>query len=217
MFPGWSVGYVLCLWGFVARPIPYQSRWIAKDCKLRKLDSNESRCRIQGFPYFPPQGENWCVRSMASQGFTFLKHPANVEIPAQPPSPSDLFQVVLQAVRFMGMALALPEFGTQPPSPEQLKAVVDELISNSLFLASSRRNQFCRAAFPTGGVTFRDRPVFWCKLRPVRRESGRARRFPSTARCCHQPELFQQFSMCPPTTYVCQEQFGMDQLRGGLP
>ena len=69
---------------------------------------------------------------MAS-GFTFLKHPASVEIPAQPPSSNDLFQVVLQAVRFMGMALALPEFGTQYPSPDQLKVVVDELISHDFF------------------------------------------------------------------------------------
>jgi hypothetical protein len=70
---------------------------------------------------------------MASRGFTFFKHPANVEIPAQHPTPNDLFQVVLQTVRFMGIAVALPEFGTRHPSPDQLKVVVDELISNHFF------------------------------------------------------------------------------------
>jgi hypothetical protein len=70
---------------------------------------------------------------MASQGFTFFKHPANVEIPAQPPTPNDLFQVVLQTVRFMGVAVALPDFGTRYPPPDQLKVVVDELIGNHFF------------------------------------------------------------------------------------
>jgi hypothetical protein len=70
---------------------------------------------------------------MASPGFTFFKHPVNVEIPAQPPTPNDLFQVVLQTVRFMGIAVALPDFGTHYPSPDQLKVVVDELISNHFF------------------------------------------------------------------------------------
>jgi hypothetical protein len=70
---------------------------------------------------------------MASQGFTFFKHPASVQIPIQPPTPNDLFQVVLQTVRFMGVAVALPEFGTHRPSPDQLKVVVDELISNHFF------------------------------------------------------------------------------------
>jgi hypothetical protein len=70
---------------------------------------------------------------MASQGFTFFKHPASVEIPARPPSPNDLFQVVLQTVKFMGLAVTLPAFGTEHPSPKQLKVVVDELISNHFF------------------------------------------------------------------------------------
>jgi hypothetical protein len=87
---------------------------------------------VSGFSVLPPRGENWCVSQMAS-GFFFFKHPARVEIPAQPPSPDNLFQVILQTVRFMGMALALPEFGTAHPSPEQLKAVVNELISNHFF------------------------------------------------------------------------------------
>ena len=108
---------------------------IPLDCKgLQASGAGQQRIEVpaSGFSVIPPQGEHWCVRSMAS-GFTFLKHPANVEIPAQPPSPNDLFQVVLQTVRFMGIAVALPEFGTQYPSPDQLKVVVDELISNHFF------------------------------------------------------------------------------------
>jgi len=62
-----------------------------------------------------------------------MKHPGSVEIPAQPPTPDDLFQVVLQTVRFMGIAVALPEFGPHHPSPDQLKVVVDDLISNHFF------------------------------------------------------------------------------------
>ena len=108
---------------------------IPLDCKgLQASGAGQQRIEVpdSGFSVLPPQGENWCVRSMASGGH-FLKPPASVEIPAQPPSPNDLFQVVLQAVRFMGIAVALPEFGTHYPSPDQLKVVVDELISNHFF------------------------------------------------------------------------------------
>jgi hypothetical protein len=108
---------------------------IPLDCKgLQATAIGQQRIEVpaSGFSVLPPQGENWCVSSMAA-GFFFFKHPATVEILAQPPSRSDLFQVVLQSVRFMGMALALPEFGTEHPSPDQLKLVVDELISNHFF------------------------------------------------------------------------------------
>jgi hypothetical protein len=108
---------------------------IPLDCKgLKAAAVGQQRIEVpaSGFSVLPPQGENWCVSSMAA-GFFFFKHPATVEILAQPPSPSDLFQVVLQTVRFMGMALALPEFGTEHPSPDQLKVVVDDLISNHFF------------------------------------------------------------------------------------
>jgi hypothetical protein len=109
---------------------------IPLDCKgLQASAVGQQRIEVpaSGFSVLPPQGENWCVRSMASRGVTFLKHPASVEIPAQPPSPNDLFQVVLQTVRFMGMAVTLPEFGTRSPSPDQLKVLVDELIENHFF------------------------------------------------------------------------------------
>jgi hypothetical protein len=107
---------------------------IPLDCRGLKA-SGVGRQRIEvptGFSVLPPQGENWCVSSMAS-GFFFFKHPTSVEIPERPPSPNDLFQVVRQSVRFMGMALALPEFGTEHPSPEQLKVVVDDLINHHFF------------------------------------------------------------------------------------
>ena len=125
-------GLCLVLMGFCSAA---DSISIPLDCKgLQASGARQQRIEVpaSGFSVIPPQGENWCVRSMAS-GVTFLKHPAKVEIPAQPPAPNDLFQVVLQAVRFMGMALALPEFGTEHPSPDQLKVVVDELISHHFF------------------------------------------------------------------------------------
>jgi hypothetical protein len=125
-------GLCLVLAGFCSAA---DSQIIQLDCRGLKA-SGVGRQRIEslvsGFSVVPPQGENWCVSSMAS-GFFFFKHPASVEILAQPPSPNDLFQAVLQTVRFMGMALALPAFGTEHPSPEQLKVVVDELISNHFF------------------------------------------------------------------------------------
>lgn len=57
MFAGWSVGSVLCLGGFRAPPISFQSHWIAKVYKPRKPDSNESKWWIQDFPYFPLKGK----------------------------------------------------------------------------------------------------------------------------------------------------------------
>jgi hypothetical protein len=108
---------------------------IPLDCKgLQASAVGQRRIEVSaaGFSVLPPQGENWCVSSMAS-GFFFLKHTATVEIPARPPSPDDLFRVVLQAVRFMGLAVAIPTLGTEHPSPDQLKVVVDQLISNHFF------------------------------------------------------------------------------------
>jgi hypothetical protein len=108
---------------------------IPLDCKGLKASAvGQHRIEVlsSGFSVLPPQGENWCVSSMAA-GFFFFKHPASVGIPERLPSPNDLFQVVRQTVRFMGMALALPEFGTEHPSPDQLKVVVDDLISNHFF------------------------------------------------------------------------------------
>jgi hypothetical protein len=129
---GLVCGVCLMLAGFCSAA---DSISIPLDCKGLKASAvGQQRIEVpaSGFSVLSPQGENWCVSSMAS-GLFFFKHPTTVEILAQPPSPNDLFQVMLQTVRFMGMALALPEFGAAHPSPEQLKAVVDELISNHFF------------------------------------------------------------------------------------
>jgi hypothetical protein len=125
-------GLCLALAGFCSAA---ETQTIPLDCKGMKTSAvGQQRIEVpaSGFSVLPPQGENWCMSPMAS-GFFFFKHPVSVEILAQRPSRSDLFQVVLQTVRFMGMALALPEFGTEHPSPDQLKVVVDELISHHFF------------------------------------------------------------------------------------
>jgi hypothetical protein len=86
-----------------------------------------------GFSVLPPQGENWCVKSLASQGLSFLKAPVIMPVFGQPSSPDDLFPVVLQAVRFTGLAVDLPDFGFNTESPEQLKVAVNEMISRHIF------------------------------------------------------------------------------------
>jgi len=100
---------------------------------------------------YPPQGENW-VREIDGLGFTFFETPASVEIPAQPPEPNDLFQVCPQAVRFMGMALALRS-RNEHPSPEQIKVVVDELLSHHFFSQVVGESVLANAV-STGGITF---------------------------------------------------------------
>jgi hypothetical protein len=107
---------------------------IPLDCKGLQGSAVGSQ-RIEappGFSVLPPQGENWCVSPMAV-GFFFFKHPASVEIPKRAPSQNDLFQIVLKTTRFMGLAVGLPAFGTEHPSPDQLKVVVDELINHYFF------------------------------------------------------------------------------------
>jgi hypothetical protein len=86
-----------------------------------------------GFSVLPPQGENWCVKSMASQGLSFLKAPVSIPVFGQPSSPDELFPVALQAVRFTGLAVGFPDFGFNTESPEQLKVAVDEMISTHIF------------------------------------------------------------------------------------
>src|SRR5262245_24148483 len=116
------VCWMLCGLSLVLATFSSAADFISIPLNCKGLQASRAgQHRIQGsdsgFSVLPPQGENWCVRSMASQGFTFMKHPGSVEIPAQPPTPDDLFQVVLQTVRFMGIAVALPEFGPHYPSP----------------------------------------------------------------------------------------------------
>ena len=108
---------------------------IPLDCKKLQgsaVGNQRIEARASGFSVLPPHGENWCVSPMAA-GFFFFKHPASVEIPERAPSQNDLFQIVLKTNRFMGLAVGLPAFGAEHPSPEQLKVVVDELISHHFF------------------------------------------------------------------------------------
>jgi hypothetical protein len=86
-----------------------------------------------GFSVLPPQGENWCVKSLASQGLSFLKAPVSGAIFGQSPSPDELFQLSLTAIRFTGLAVDLPDFGFNTESPEQLKVAVDQMISMHIF------------------------------------------------------------------------------------
>ena len=86
-----------------------------------------------GFSVLPPQGENWCVKSMAEKGLSFLKVPGSVAVYGQPRSPDDLLPAALQAARFTGVAVGLPDFGFKTGSPEQLKIAVDQTISIHVF------------------------------------------------------------------------------------
>jgi hypothetical protein len=98
-----------------------------------------------GFSVFPPQGENWCVKSLASQGLSFLKAPVSVAVFGQPSSPDELFPVAVQAFRFTGLAVGLPDFGFNIESPEQVKFAVDEMTSMHVF------SQF------VGGISYAER------------------------------------------------------------
>ena len=51
----------------------------------------------------------------------FLEVAASVAVYGQPRSPDDLLPAALQAVRFTGVAVGLPDFGFKTDSPEQLK------------------------------------------------------------------------------------------------
>jgi hypothetical protein len=86
-----------------------------------------------GFSVLPPQGENWCVKFLASGGLSFLKAPANLPVFGKPSSPDELLPMALQAVRFTGLAVDAPDFGFNIESPEQLKAAVDEMIRTHIF------------------------------------------------------------------------------------
>jgi hypothetical protein len=132
----WAVGS-LCLTvaafcgaaGFT--PVPFNCS-MAQGSLVTNLDQ-----RIEvppaGFSVLPPQGENWCVKSLASQGLSFLKAPMSVAVFGQPSSPDELFPVAVQAFRFTGLAVGLPDFGFNIESPEQVKFAVDEMISMHVF------------------------------------------------------------------------------------
>ena len=112
-------------------PVPFNCS-MAQGSLVTNLDQ-----RIEvppaGFSVLPPQGENWCVKSLASQGLSFLKAPVSVAVFGQPSSPDAIFPVILQAIRFTGLAMSLPDFGFNIESPEQVKFAVDEMISMHVF------------------------------------------------------------------------------------
>ena len=112
-------------------PIPFNCSM----CESSLVTNLDQRIEVSasGFSVLPPQGENWCVKSLASQGLSFLKAPVSVAVFGQPSSPDELFPAVLQAVRFTGLAVGLPDFGFNTESPEQLKIAVDEMISMHIF------------------------------------------------------------------------------------
>jgi hypothetical protein len=88
---------------------------------------------VSGFSVLPPRGENWCVKSLASRGLSFLKAPVIMPVFGQPSSADELFPAALQAVRFTGLAVDFPDFGFKTESAEQLKVAVDEMISTHIF------------------------------------------------------------------------------------
>jgi hypothetical protein len=100
---------------------------------------------VARFSVFPPQGENWCVKSLASQGLSFLKIPVSIPVFGKPSSPDALLPLVLAAIRFTGIAVGVPNFGFNIDSPEQLKVSVDQMISTHIF------SQF------TGGISSEER------------------------------------------------------------
>jgi hypothetical protein len=70
---------------------------------------------------------------MAAKGLSFLKVPRSVAVFGQPRSPDDLLPAALQAARFTGVAVGLPDFGFKTESPEQLKVAVDQMINIHIF------------------------------------------------------------------------------------
>ncbi|HEY6363493.1 MAG TPA: hypothetical protein VI585_01755 [Candidatus Binatia bacterium] len=88
---------------------------------------------VAAFSVLPPQGENWCVKSLASKGLSFLKAPASLPVFGKPSSPDELLPMALEAFRFTGLAVDVPDFGFNIESPEKLKFAVDEMIRTHIF------------------------------------------------------------------------------------
>ena len=115
----------------VFTPIPFNCSVF--DSSLVTNVENRIEVSALGFSVLPPQGENWCVKSMAAKGLSFLKVPRSVAVFGQPRSPDDLLPAALQAARFTGVAVGLPDFGFKTESPEQLKVAVDQMINIHIF------------------------------------------------------------------------------------
>jgi len=88
---------------------------------------------VSGFSVLPPQGENWCVKSLASRELSFVKAPVSMPVFGGPSSPDELLPMALRAVRFTGLAVSFPDFGFNIESPDQLKIAVDQMISTHIF------------------------------------------------------------------------------------
>jgi hypothetical protein len=115
----------------VFTPIPFNCSVF--DSSLVTNVDERIEVSASGFSVLPPQGENWCVKSIAPKGLSFLKVPGSVAVFGQPRSPDDLLPAVLQAVRFTAVAVDLPNFGFKTGSPEELKIAVDQMISIHIF------------------------------------------------------------------------------------
>lgn len=93
----------------------------------------EQRIEIadRGFSVLPPQGERWCYRLLTSNGVSFFKIPpiAGFEKPLS-------LEGFVAGRMFTGMAMSLKglrEVEPQVTNPDELKAVVNLLISQQLF------------------------------------------------------------------------------------
>jgi hypothetical protein len=115
----------------VFTPIPFNCS-VFDSSLVTNLDKR-IEVSASGFSVLPPQGENWCVKSMAAKGLSFLKVPGSVAVFGEPRSPDDLLPAALQAARFTGVAVGLPDFGFKTESPEQLKVAVDQMINIHIF------------------------------------------------------------------------------------
>jgi hypothetical protein len=86
---------------------------------------------VQGFSVLPPQGEHWCYRSMVS-GVSFFKVHKSENGFERPPSHAEL--AALHMFGAIAMSLGgFGKFGTKIQTPDELKTLVDRLISEHLF------------------------------------------------------------------------------------
>ena len=112
-------------------PVPFNCG-MAQGSPVTNLDQR-IEVSATGFSVLPPRGENWCVKSLASARSQFLESPGERGKFGQPSSPDELFPVALQALRFTGLAVGLPDFGLNIESPEHVKFGVHEMISMHVF------------------------------------------------------------------------------------
>src|SRR4030095_16881676 len=102
----------------VFTPIPFNCSVF--DSSLVTNVDNRIEVSALGFSVLPPQGENWCVKSMAAKGLSFLKVPGSVAVFGQPRSPDDLLPAALQAARLTGVRVPREVFQTLDSKPNRL-------------------------------------------------------------------------------------------------